>query len=94
MAKEIIQWEKPKLKIVARNYEWDCGDGCCSESKRQLIYFDEGSSVEFDELYNTSPPETKDEMIYYLQNSQRDICKKYLEEGFEFVHTTDEYDLC
>jgi len=49
------------LKIISQQYEWSCGDGCCSESKYMLYFLiqdsDDGHWSKFwvEDCYTHSP---------------------------------------
>ena len=51
-----------KLTIIARNYYWECGDGCCSEGRQQYELKVGNNKFHFETLYET-PCYTKEEFI-------------------------------
>lgn len=51
-----------KITVIARNYQWTCGDGCCSESKQRYEFKYGEEYVHFDNIY-CEPAETKEQFI-------------------------------
>ena len=52
-----------KLTIIARNYEWECGDGCCYESRR-TYELKEGSDKFYVDTYYHEVASSLHELLY------------------------------
>lgn len=67
------------LKIIAQNYQWSCGDGCCYESKHKLHFFIKDSEdnryVKFycEDLYGDGIELYQEVVNYYNQKDDEFI---------------------
>jgi hypothetical protein len=50
------------LKVIARNYHWDCGDGCCSESRMTYELMDGTDKFYVETLYS-DPASSKESFL-------------------------------
>ena len=55
-----------RITVIARNYQWECGDGCCSESKQryELKY---GNDFFYAENIYCEPSQIKEGFISEMQ---------------------------
>lgn len=88
-----------KVQIISRNYEWDCGDGCCSESRRQVEIYTETEDKFFGENIFPQPPEFLETVLQNeaVQEFLTTIQSRAELSGtdqfeFEFVYTETEFD--
>lgn len=96
---KVTDKEPLKIKIISRNYEWFCGDRCCSESRIQIEIFTDFDSLVFDSrgYFDYAPTSLAD--VLTCEKVRDFLClvdgKPQFNEGnfaFDFSYTTDEFD--
>jgi hypothetical protein len=63
------------IKIISQQYNWECGDGCCSESKYKLYFLvedkDNGSWSQFwvEDCFLHSPNTIEEVFLLYKNDT-------------------------
>lgn len=87
------------LKVISQRYEWNCGDGCCSESKHTITFLikdsNDGhwSSFYVEDVYVDAPETFKDLIVHYSEDTFEGklIRMSAMCGQFEFELTDDEF---
>lgn len=58
------------LKVISQRYDWNCGDGCCSESQHSVSFlirteYDSWSKFWVEDFYGDAPETWQDLMAHY-----------------------------